>query len=70
VGLNDNRINDFGSGKLNGKNLWMLSKPTAERMVLYISGQLSAALPKGFSIKRIRLFETDSWYAEYENPFF
>ncbi|KEO75820.1 6-carboxytetrahydropterin synthase QueD [Anditalea andensis] len=65
--LKDNEINHSEFDHLNGKTYWMETEPTAERMVLHLSEQLAGLLPQGFSVRRVKLYETDSCFAEYEN---
>jgi 6-pyruvoyltetrahydropterin/6-carboxytetrahydropterin synthase len=48
------------------KLFWMVTEPTAERMILWIADILKAHIPKGIELRKLRLFETESSFVEWE----
>lgn len=48
-----------------GKIYWMDSEPTAERMLLNISGKLGPVLPDHVNLEEIVLFETETSYSKW-----
>lgn len=65
--LKDNRANRANFDQLNDKIYWLKTEPTAERMVLWIVNKLSSNLPDELILSRIKLYETESSYAEWED---
>jgi len=65
--LKDNRTNRAAFDQLKDKIYWMKNEPTAERMILWIADRLSSNLPDELILSRIKLYETDSSYAEWED---
>ena len=41
-------------------------RPSSENLVVFIWDQLAAHLPEGVHLKRVRLYETPTIYAEYD----
>jgi len=63
--LKDNGANRSDFDHMKDKIYWMQSEPTAERMVLWIVEKLSSNLPDELVLSRLKLYETDSSYAEW-----
>lgn len=53
-------------GAANTRTFWMEGEPTVEYLLLDIAGRLSDKLPKGLKLRRLKLYETKSNYAEWE----
>ncbi len=64
--LKRNSINLAASNNVATKLCWLEEEPTAEYLVVYIAGQLRPLLPEFVKLKRVRLYETDSCYADWE----
>lgn len=52
---------------LNTKIHWLSDEPTAEYLILEIAKRITPNLPANISLKKLKLFETASCYAEWEN---
>ncbi|MFZ4797381.1 MAG: 6-carboxytetrahydropterin synthase QueD [Bacteroidia bacterium] len=52
---------------INTKIHWLKEEPTAEFLVMEIAQRISTNLPSNISLKKLKLFETASCYAEWEN---
>ncbi|HSJ67192.1 MAG TPA: 6-carboxytetrahydropterin synthase QueD [Anditalea sp.] len=65
--LKDNGANRKDFSGLTDKICWMKTEPTAERMVLWIADKLSSNLPNELILSRLKLYETESSYAEWED---
>jgi 6-pyruvoyltetrahydropterin/6-carboxytetrahydropterin synthase len=50
----------------NTRTFWMEGEPTVEYLLLDIAGRLSDKMPPGLSLRRLKLYETKSNYAEWE----
>lgn len=64
--LKRNAINVAASKNVVTKICWLTHEPSAEFLVMYIAQQLEPLIPASLKLKRVRLFETDSSYAEWE----
>lgn len=64
--LKRNEVNERDFGKMEEKIFWMASEPTAERMLEWMANQLQQKLPNQIHLKRLRLFETENSFAEWE----
>lgn len=64
--LKRNAVNLAASKNVATKLCWLEEEPTAEFLVVYIAGQLRPLLPEQVLLKRVRLYETDSCYADWE----
>ena len=51
---------------LNTKIHWLNAEPTAEFLIMEISRRISSNLPEKIILKKLKLFETASCYAEWE----
>ncbi|MEX2568026.1 MAG: 6-carboxytetrahydropterin synthase [Cyclobacteriaceae bacterium] len=49
------------------KIFWMETEPTAERLVEWMAGILIPLLPDKVSLRKLKLYETPTSYAEWEN---
>ena len=52
---------------LNTKIHWLNAEPTAEFLIMEIAKRIMAKLPEKIILKKLKLFETASCYAEWEN---
>jgi len=59
-------LDDLDHSLLNELN--HLSNPTAENIVLHIVQMIVPALPNKVNLMRVRLWETGTSYAEWNNP--
>lgn len=66
--LKRNEFNIKATENLGSKILWLDEDPTAEYLVTYIGSKIKDELPEGIKLLRLRLYETDSCYAEMEYP--
>ncbi len=64
--LKRNELNLTATENLGSKILWLDEDPTAEYLVTYIGSKIKDELPEGIKLLRLRLYETDSCYAEME----
>ncbi|MDP1725694.1 MAG: 6-carboxytetrahydropterin synthase [Bacteroidota bacterium] len=64
--LKRNELNITATENLGSKILWLDEDPTAEYLVTYIGSKIQNELPAGIRLLRLRLYETDSCYAEME----
>lgn len=53
--------------KMSTKILWVKSEPTAEFMVMEMAKRIAPNLPENILLKKLKLYETASCYAEWEN---
>jgi 6-pyruvoyltetrahydropterin/6-carboxytetrahydropterin synthase len=52
---------------INTKIHWLNAEPTAEFLIMEIAKRITENLPEKISLKKLKLFETASCYAEWEN---
>lgn len=64
--LKRNAINVAASKNVATKICWLEQEPTAEFMTLYIARLLEPLMPDSIKLKRVRLYETDTCYADWE----
>lgn len=64
--LKRNNINLAASNNVATKIYWLDHEPSAEFLVGYIAHKLEPLIPEHVKLKRVRLVETDSCYAEWE----
>lgn len=65
--LSDDYINSLEASQ-SFKNLFLFEmEPTAENLLLFISKELQSALPVHVSLHSLKLYETNSSYAEWIN---
>lgn len=62
--LKKNDINTFAAHNMVSKIFWMEEEPTAESMVGFIGASIKKVLPANISLTSVRLYETESCYAE------
>lgn len=65
--LKINELNTELSHSLTTKLVWMKQEPTAEYLLLEILARIRNQLPKGVFLKRLKLYETATCYAEWDN---
>lgn len=65
--LKINELNTELSHSLTTKLVWMKQEPTAEYLLLEILARILNQLPKGVFLKRLKLYETVTCYAEWDN---
>jgi len=65
--LKDNEANHRDFDQIEGKIYWMLTEPTAERMVMWIADRLAIELPDPLQLTCIKLYETAGSYAQWDN---
>lgn len=64
--LKHNQINVSATQNMVSKICWLDGEPTAEFLLDFILRRLQTALPDSIEIRRIRLYETNTCYAEWE----
>ncbi len=64
--LKENDKNKSSSSKLDTKILWLEEEPTAEFMLLEILKRIGKQFPKNINLKRLKLYETATCYAEWD----
>lgn len=64
--LKANDKNKSSSGKLDTKILWLEEEPTAEFMLLEILKRIGKQFPENIKLKRLKLYETSTCYAEWD----
>ena len=65
--LKINELNTELSHGLSTKLIWMKQEPTAEYLLLEILARIRKQLPNGVLLKRLKLYETATCYAEWEH---
>lgn len=65
--LKRNTINLSATKNLVNKICWIDGEPTAEYLLSYMVEKIKPLLPQHISLMRLRLYETESCYAEWEN---
>ncbi len=64
--LKQNDKNKSSSSLLDTKILWLDEEPTAEYMLIEILKRIETHFPKNITLKRLKLHETATCYAEWE----
>ncbi len=64
--LMENPMNRSATKNMLSKVFWLPEEPTVENMISFIAQTLKPLLPKDIKLVRIRLYETNSCYAEWE----
>ena len=65
--LKINEHNIDTSQSLNTKLIWMKEEPTAEYLLVEILARIRKQLPQDVLLKRLKLYETATCYAEWDN---
>ena len=65
--LKINELNTELSHGLSTKLIWMKQEPTAEYLLLEILARIRKQLPNSVLLKRLKLYETATCYAEWEH---
>lgn len=64
--LKQNALNSSAVKNLIGKIHWMAGEPTAEFLLQYIADTLQKVLPGSMRLLKLRLYETDTSYADWD----
>lgn len=65
--LKRNTVNLSATKNLVNKICWIDGEPTAEYLLQYMVNKITPLLPQHIILQRVRLYETDTCYAEWEN---